>query len=202
MTVGNILNKRLIKPVYRNANYAAFYVNEPFSVKESNLGAHSQKDFCYYQMLKAWKALDSEFKFIDAHSKTYNVRDDSDWERTLKPRLHERLKRSVNLILFLSSNTANSRALREEIHYAINVLYLPVIVIYPDFSDLSDIHDNNNFTYKVKKLWDKLPIFRDNKYKVPVLHIPMLKEYIKRALNDRDLRITTKCNSGDYYYEH
>ncbi len=198
MTVGKLLNKRLMKPVYRNANYVAFYVNEPFN--ESNLRAYLQKDFCYYQMLKAWKASDSEFKFIDAHSKTYNVRDDSNWERTLKPRLHERLRLSVNLILFLSSNTTNSRALREEINYAINILNLPIIVIYPEYSDLSDIHDNNGFTYNVKNLWNKLPIFRDNKHKVPVLHTPMSKELIKMALIDRDFRINTKGDRGDYYY--
>ena len=100
----------------RTANYTAFYVKEPFD--ESNLRAYATPDFLYYNQLRAWKAADSTFPFIDAHAKTYNVRDDSSWE-TLKKRLHERLDMSKNIILFLSSNTKNSDALREEIDYGI-----------------------------------------------------------------------------------
>ena len=44
---------------YRNGNYSAFYVSEPFS--ESNLGAAATKDFMYYNLLKAWKAADCTF---------------------------------------------------------------------------------------------------------------------------------------------
>lgn len=83
----------------RTANYVAFYVNEPFD--ESNLGAYATHDFCYYNQLKAWKGKDSSFPFVDAHAKTYNVRDDSSPE-TLVRRLHERLDMSKNIILFLS----------------------------------------------------------------------------------------------------
>ena len=79
---------------YRNGNYSAFYVSEPFS--ESNLGAHATKDFVYYNMLKAWKGLDSTFPFNDSHNKNYNVRDSSDWESTLKPRIRERIRNSKN----------------------------------------------------------------------------------------------------------
>lgn len=113
-----------------NRNYSAFYVSEPFS--ETKLGAYSAKDFVYYNMLRAWKGKDNSFPFLDAHDTTYNVRDNSDWDLTLKPRLRQRLRNSKNIILFLSENTRNSRALREEIDYGINVLGLPVIVVYPD----------------------------------------------------------------------
>ena len=85
---------------YRNGNYSAFYVAEPFS--ESNLGAYATKDFVYYNLLKAWKSNDSSFPFIDSHNKNYNVRDGSDWEGTLKPRIRERLRKSKNLVFFLS----------------------------------------------------------------------------------------------------
>jgi hypothetical protein len=113
---------------YRNGNYAAFYVAEPFNA--SALGAHATKDFCYYNMLRAWKGKDTSFPFNDSHDKTYNVRDNSAWETTLKPRLRERIRNSKNVVLFLSSNTVSSRALREEIDYGINDQGLPVIVIY------------------------------------------------------------------------
>jgi len=122
--------------MYRTANYAAFYVHGPFSA--SNLRAYATKDFCYYNQLKMWKAEDSSFPFIDAHGKTYRFRDDSTWE-TLKSRLHERFNASKNIILFLSEDTKESKALSEEIPYGINTDELPVIVVYPDFSEKSDI---------------------------------------------------------------
>lgn len=57
---------------YRNGNYAAFYVTEPFA--EGNLRAHKTKDFVYYNLLRAWKGQDGKFPFVDSHNKNYNVR--------------------------------------------------------------------------------------------------------------------------------
>jgi len=185
---------------HRIYNYSAFYVSEPFS--ETNLGAYSTKDFVYYNMLRAWKRKDSSFPFLDAHDTTYNVRDNSDWKLTLKPRLHQRLRNSKNIILFLSENTRNSRALREEIDYGINVLGLPVIVVYPDYNYNSSIVDRNGLKNNVKSLWNKLPVFRDNMHKVPTLHVPMNKEYITFTLNDSDLTIQKKTANGVYYYKN
>lgn len=183
-------------------NYSAFYVSEPFS--ESSLGANATKDFCYYNLLKAWKGSDSTFPFNNAHETTYNVRDNSDWELTLKPRLRARLRNSKNIILFLSSNTANSKALREEIEYGINELKLPIIVIYPEFSTKEDLltNDKKNLNSKVTNLWSKLPVLRDNKYKVPVLHIPMNKELIKLSLNNADFRSGSNKTPDDYSYKN
>ena len=158
---------------YKNGNYSAFYVSEPFS--ESSLGAYAAKDFQYYNLLRAWKGRDSSFLFNDSHNKTYNVRDGSDWEKTLKPRLRERLNCSKNIILFLSSVTKNSKALREEIDYGINTLGLPVIVIYPELKDKSSLLTSTGkaLNSTVEALWNNLPIFRDSKSVVPVLHIPL-----------------------------
>jgi hypothetical protein len=186
---------------YRNGNYSAFYVSEPFS--ESLLGAHATKDFQYYNLLRAWKGNDSSFPFNDSHDKTYSVRDGSDWEKTLKPRLRERLNCSKNLILFLSSITKSSRALREEVDYGINTLGLPVIVIYPEYSDKQSLltPTGGSLNSRVKSLWDNLPIFRDSKSKVPVLHVPMDKALIRKALNDAELCINTKCTPNNYFYK-
>ena len=85
----------------RTGNYSAFYVKEPFS--ETNLGANATKDFLSYNLLRAWKGKDSSFPFVDSHDKNYNVRDGSDWEKTLKPRLQDRLNKSKNIILFLTA---------------------------------------------------------------------------------------------------
>jgi len=185
---------------YRNGNYTAFYVEEPFN--ENNLRANSTKDFVTYNMLRAWKGGDSSFPFIDSHDKNYNVRDGSDWEQTLKPRLHGRIKDSKNIILILSSITRNSRALREEIDFGINVKGLPVIVIYPEFDKKSDIIDSNeNVQRQVKDLWDNLPILRNSMNKVPTLHIPFRKELVRKALEDQNFMINTKTNPGTYYYQ-
>ena len=185
---------------YRNGNYSAFYVDEPFN--ENNLGAHSTRDFVWYNLLRAWKAKDSSFPFIDSHNKNYNVRDGSDWEKTLKPRIHDRLNNSKNIILFLSSITRNSRALREEINFGINTLGLPVIVVYPDYENKSDIINCTSKTIKkqIKDLWDKLPIFRDSMHKVPTLHIPNKKTFIKSALSDSDFMVQSKCKPNIYFY--
>jgi len=184
----------------RTGNYSAFYVKEPFN--ETNLGAHSAKDFVYYNLLRAWKGKDSSFPFIDSHLKNYNVRDGSDWETTLKPRLRDRLNKSKNIILFLSLNTSSSKAIREEIDFGINNNGLPVIVIYPDYIEKSDIINCESKTFKkqIKDLWDKLPIFRDSMSEVPTIHLPNNKALIEKTLKDPDFNVATKKESGKSYY--
>lgn len=180
-------------------NYSAFYVAEPFS--QYNLGANTALDFCYYNMLRAWKGRDTRFPFLDAHGTTYNVRDNSSWELTLKPRLHLRLRNSKNIILFLSENTCNSRALREEISYGMCELGLPVIVVYPDYnSNLWVSNGNNGPSERVKRLWDKVPVFRDNLSDYPTCHVPMCKDYITKALLDTDFTIQHKHNNFCWSY--
>ena len=182
----------------RNGNYAAFYVNEPFN--SSTLGAHGTRDFQFYNLLRAWKGADLSFPFYDSHSTTYNVRDGSNWELTLRPRLRERIRNSKNIILFLSSITANSRALREEIEYGINDQGIPVIIVYPGYDTKESLLVNGGLAPSIKALWNALPIFRDSVIKVPTLHIPLNKEIIRVALSDTDLMIGSKTNAGIYHY--
>lgn len=153
-------------------------------------------------MLRAWKGKDTNFPFNDSHDKTYNVRDDSDWEATLKPRLHERLGKSKNIILFLSSITRNSRALREEMDYGIGTLELPVIVVYPDYSTPVDLltPSKGDLNNSVKNLWNNLPRFRDLMDSVPTLHIPMSKDYIRKALENASFMIQSKGEVNYYFY--
>ncbi|MBD2188448.1 toll/interleukin-1 receptor domain-containing protein [Pseudanabaena mucicola] len=183
---------------YKNGNYCAFYVAEPFN--EGALGAHKAKDFVYYNLLRAWKGWDLSFPFNDSHNKTYSVRDGSDWESTLKPRLRERLRNSKNVILFLSKRTVNSRALREEIDYGINVLGLPIIIIYPDYETKESLLQNGSLKNEIKNLWDKLPILRDSMNKVPTLHVPMNKALITKSLQDNDFMVNTKAIPDVYIY--
>ena len=179
---------------YRNGNYAAFYVAEPFN--ENALGAFSTPDFNHYQLLKAWKTLDGSFPFRDSHAKTYNVREGSSWEFTLKPRLRERLRESKNIVLFLSSKTKASRALTEEIEYGIGDLGLPVIVVYPEIDAKLF---NEGIPYKAKMLWDNIGAFRRLMDTVPTLHVPMQKNALRVALSDSNFMIQTKRAPGIYY---
>ena len=121
------------------------------------------------------------------YAKTYNVRDDSSWD-TLKKRLHERLDVSKNIVLFLSSNTKNSQALREEIDYGINTKGLPVIVIYPDFKEKSDIWGANGMKKQVTDLWDELPIFRDSIFEMREKVAEMAGKNYGNQINKNDLR--------------
>lgn len=182
----------------RNGNYSAFYVAEPFN--PSTLGAHATKDFCYYNLLRSWKGKDTSFPFVDSHDKTYNVRDNSNWELTLKPRLRARLKLSKNIILFLSSSTINSRALREELDYGINQQKLPVIVIYPEYPTKESLLNNGSPKQTVRNLWEKIPVFRDSMHLVPTLHVPMNQALIRTALGNSDFKLATKTKSGIYHY--
>lgn len=183
-----------------NGNYSAFYVNEPFN--ENGIFASSTKDYESYNMLKAWKEENISFPFIDSHEKNYNVRDGSDLEEVLKPRIHERLNNSKNIILFLSYKTKNSIALQEEIDFGINTLGLPVIVIYPEYSEKSDIIYPGSKVLKniIKELWDRLPVFKDSMKNVPTIHLPLKKELIKKTLQDPDFMVNTKCYSKIFFY--
>ncbi len=183
---------------YRNGNYAAFYVAEPFN--SNPLQAHATKDFCYYNLLRTWKGQNYSFPFIDSHAKTYNVRDNSSWETTLKPRLRERLRSSKNLILFLSSITVTSRALTEEIDYGINDQELPVIVIYPEYKTKESLLINGRLKSEVKDLWNKIPVFSRSMKHVPTLHVPLEKSLIEKSLLNKDFMITTKSAPGIFIY--
>lgn len=183
----------------RNGNYTAFYVAEPFSA--TALGANATKDFCHYNLLKAWKGGDSTYPFVDAHASTYSVRDGSDWESTLKPRLRERIRNSKNIVLFLSSYTANSRALREEIDYGINDQGLPIIVVYPGYENTESLLSNGKLKDSVKTLWNKVPIFRDSMAKVPTLHVPHDKAVISLALKNTDFMLASKIKADFYWYK-
>lgn len=183
----------------RNGNYAAFYVTEPFS--STALRAHATHDFVYYNQLRMWKGADANFPFVDSHDKTYSVRDGSDWETTLKPRLRERLRASKNIVLFLSKSTLASKALIEEIDYGINNEGLPVIVVYPDFNSKASLREGDSFTASITSLWSKVSILESSIGKVPTIHVPLLKGVISSALRDKDFMLDTKASAKVCYYK-
>lgn len=180
---------------YRNGNYTAFYVDE--KQIDNYTGLYFAADYCYYRMLKDWKEENSEYPFIDSHGKTYNVRDESDWELTLKPRLHERLRMSKNMILILSDITKQSRALHEEITYGIDICGLPVIAVYPDI-DL--VLYGNRLSEIVIDRMNNLPCFKSRIKDVPVVHIPFKKELIARFLTEPSFSVSAKTDNWNLAY--
>jgi len=86
--------------------------------------------------------------------------------------------------------------------YGIKTHGLPVIVIYPEHDDKSDIINCTPKTVKqsIKNLWDNLPVFRDSMDSVPTLHVPNKKDLIKKALEDPDFMVNTKGKSGVFFY--
>ena len=185
---------------YRNGTYSAFYVDEPFTDGKSIATA---PDFNYYCLLKAWKEKDPSFKFINSHDKTYEVRDSSDFESTLVPRIRERLRKSKNIILFLSSHTKQSKALKEEIEYGSIELGLPIVVVYPEYKTNSQIHNGNGLTDDVKELiTEKLPILNKAMKVVPTAHILMNKDNIESCINYDKLTVQGKKNTLLYWYKN
>ena len=91
--------------------------------------------------------------------------------------------------------------MREEIDYGINKKRLPVIVIYPDFKEKSEIWCSTGMQKQIKDLWDRLPIFRDNMDKVATLHVPYKKSLITNALKDADFKVQTMTKAGAYHYK-
>ena len=77
-----------------------------------------------------------------------------------------------------------------------------MIVIYPEYSDKSDIINCASKTFKkqITDLWDKLPIFKNSMNKVPTIHIPNNKTLIEAALNDSDYKVATKGEAIASFY--
>lgn len=153
---------------YRNGIYIAFDGQGTTSPDES--------DIKYFNLLKAWKKSDQDFKFSDSHKKTYQVRDYSSRE-TLKRRLRERLNESKNFLLILSGDT---RSDREMLNYEIEVaieLGLPIIVTYTEIKQAI-------FNPTVLARYWPLSLTEAIKSKtVKCIHIPFKKEPICDAIS-------------------
>lgn len=111
---------------YRNGTYTAFDGNS-----EDNPTKSDQR---YLQLLKAWNEnSDIEFSFSDSHSKTYQVKADSE-NATLKNRLKERMANSKNFLLIISEDTNYDRGLLNyEIELAVETYHLPIIIAYTKY---------------------------------------------------------------------
>lgn len=101
--------------------------------------------------------------------------------------------------MFLSSTTKESKALREEIDYGVNILGLPIIIIYPEYSKREDlITSDMKFKVNIVNLWKKLPVLESAFSKVPTLHIPLNKKLIVESLLDERFIVNSNATFGKY----
>ena len=167
----------------RPQNYCSFYVKEPFI--EYKINATSTPDYCYYNLLKTWRRGDRSFNYYDAHCLTYNLRDGRPFNE-VKQIIHDRIDRSKNLVLILTSYTQETDVMNEEMNYGINVKGKPVVVVYPELTIDEIITAVGDVSEKAKTLWDAAPVFRDERDKVYVQHVPFEKAAIHEAINNVD----------------
>ena len=178
---------------YRNKTYIAFYVSQPTT--QCNLRYHCAPDLNYYHLIEAWVENNDDLQLYDAHKSTYSVRDTSDFENTLLPRLRERLKNSKNIVLILSDETKLSKALKFELEYGIETLKLPLIIMYPN---LEPVNINGCLSYQAKNRLERLSPLKNASSKVPILHIMFNENQLVEALKFPGFNLSTKTEPGNY----
>ena len=148
-------------------------------------------------MLKAWNKSGSiDFRFINSHEKTYQVRDSSS-KATLFNRLENRLSASKNFLLIISDKTNYDRGiLNWEIEKAVDYYELPIIIAYPGYSKISAPSELNS-------MWTKSLEERIKNERAHCIHIPFKKEPIFDAINQFSV-VNSKYPKGGalgYYSE-
>ena len=170
---------------YRNGIYVAF---DGLDTTSPILG-----DIKYFNLLKGWKAVNSdEFIFSDSHKKTNQVRDNTTKEY-LKSVLRRRFSHSKSMILILTDNTRPDRELLNyEIKKAIE-LGLPIIICYTSVQ--SPIYNPNY----LKPYWPhELRVGIENGT-AKCIHIPFKKLPIFDAVSQFSIHGKDILNSYSFY---
>lgn len=153
---------------YRNGTYIAFHA--------AGTTDPTASDIKYYNMMKAWHENDAvEFRMVNSHEKVSAVRDTSQ-KATIYASLRERLKKSKNMLLFVTSITKNDTDfVPYEITYAVDTCEIPIIAVYPN----SPVILNPK---ALANLWpDALKIRIDDKT-ARVIHIPFNRKAVQAAI--------------------
>lgn len=156
----------------------------------------TESDIKYFNTLKMWNESDKfDFNFTDSHSKTSSVKDTSDKEKTLLPRLQERLKLSKVFFLIVTNETKNGSDVVEfEIEKAVETYDVPIILAYAGEEILKEVTTNHKNKLP-KVLLDKM-----KEGKVKALFIPFKMKAIKAAINFFNVQ-NTNLNNSNYRYD-
>lgn len=153
----------------------------------------AKSDFRYYATLKAWtENKNIDFKFVDSHEKTYALRDES-LKETVYSRIRQRLRASKNMVVIITKDTRYTGSiLSYEIELALDVYKIPLIIVYPGYSNICDV---NGLSY----LWPKALVERIWKPDVEAIHIAFAKAPIMEAINRFSVN-GEKLTGGKNYY--
>ncbi|WP_094228428.1 TIR domain-containing protein [Methanolobus psychrotolerans] len=172
---------------YRNGTYIAFdglgQVNPTYS------------DFRYYGLIEAWaKNKNIHFKYINSHDKTCAVRDSS-LRSTLEARIRERLSKSKNMVVILSSDTRKTGSmLSYEIEKAVDYYKIPLIIAYVDYKIVAE--PSQLFNY-----WPNSLSARIGNGTVKAIHVPFIRDAIIDAISQFSVSKLPKSSLSYYNKE-
>lgn len=154
---------------YRNGTYIAF----------DGLGQTDPKlsDFKYYGTIQMWAANKNiDFHYVDSHEKTYSVRDSSS-DDTLEARIRERLSKSKNMVVILSSKTRKTGShLSYEIEKAVDYYKIPLIITYVDYDVVAN-------PFLLSKYWPDTLSSRITAETPKAIHIPFIEGAILDSID-------------------
>lgn len=172
----------------RTATYIAFD-----ALGETN---PTLSDFKYFSAIRGWSASKaSTFTYVDAHEKTYAVRDDSKLE-TLKARIRQRLAVSKNILVILSPDTRKTGSmLSYEVQQAVDVYKIPLICAYTGYVRIFNPEKYPDLT----KRWPTALAQRINNKTASAIHIPFKQSAIEDAIGQFTVQSGKLKGSLQYY---
>lgn len=137
----------------------------------------SESDFRFYATVQAWSAgKNIDFKFVNSHEKTAEVRDTS-LRSTLEARIRERLAASKNCVVFLSDDTRKSGSmLSYEIELAVDKYEIPLICVYTGCEIICEPSE-------LSKRWPDAMTKRIESRAARAIHIPFKKSILLAAIS-------------------
>ena len=169
---------------YRNGTYIAF---DGLGQKDPTLS-----DFKYFETIQMWAANKNiDFHYVNSHEKTYSVKDSSS-DDTLEARIRERLSKSKNVVVILSSKTRKTGShLSYEIEKAVDYYKIPLIIAYVDYDVVAN-------PFSLSKYWPDALSSRITAKTPKAIHIPFIKGAILDSI-DRFGISNTPSSATDIY---
>ena len=100
------------------------------------------------------------------------------------------------IMLILNGKSEYGNDANDFIHYGI-LDRIPIVVIYTSMSDNNEIHDSESFTDNAIKLWQKIPVFDEERYMVTTVHVLLCD--LKQIIRSHDFVKGTTLDPSDYY---
>lgn len=102
----------------------------------------------------------------------------------------------ASVIIIFNSNRSFEYDVDAFINYAI-FNKVPIVAIYTNIINKSEIHDANTFSSKITSLWKCLPSFDNERFTVPTVHITLNE--LSMVVRNNDFEVGTNLEPSDYY---